>query len=168
MKIRLEKSLKNSVLNQTLSLWYWFFQLSLECENPLLSYLHPFFWPLDHLVTKKFCWDEASNTIIQTCLHSNGLTWAGTTVKMVPNLEQGKSKKKKEKSFNMETKQSQQFILKTSPKAVSAKWYSQQRLVEGQGTEDLKKCYPVMQSFSSSSAQLMGHCNREGQDIFRL
>lgn len=63
-----------------------------ECENPLLSYLHPFFWPLDHLVTKKFCWDEASNAIIQTCLHSNGLTWAGTAVKMVPNLEQGKSK----------------------------------------------------------------------------
>lgn len=95
MKIRSEKSFNNSVINQTLSLWYWLQVLLAHNwgrENPLLSYLHPFFWPLDHLVTKKFCWDEASNTIIQTCLHSNGLTRAGTAVKMVPNLEQGKSK----------------------------------------------------------------------------
>lgn len=68
------------------------FQLLLVMWNPLLSYLHSFFWPLDHLITKKFCWDEASDTIIQTCLHSDGLTWAGTAVKVVPNLEQGKSK----------------------------------------------------------------------------
>lgn len=95
MKIRFEKSFREQwyqpnseflVLAPGSSSSCW------VCENPLLSYLHPFFWPLDHLITEKFCWNEASDTIIQTCLHSNGLTRAGTAVKVVPNLEQDKSK----------------------------------------------------------------------------
>lgn len=55
----------------------------------------------------------------------------------------------------------------TSLKAVSANWCSQQRHVEGQGTEDFYECYPVMQSSYFSPAQLMGLCNQEGQNIFR-
>lgn len=93
------------------------------CGNTLLSYLYSFFWPLDHLITKKFCWDEASDTIIQTCLHSNGLTWAGTAVKVVPNLEQGKSKSHSAWKQNSPSSEHS----KTSLKAVSANCCSQQR-----------------------------------------